>query len=155
MMLTGGTWFRGNLKTSYPKVNPVAMAVPYPRFAGGPNSAGDLYGYGLVVDAHSAHQAAAWKFIAYVASHGTEPFQKAGLFLGDKATVNSSVATSFPNWSTFAAELAHGHYTPRLVNFAQISDIIGRGVDSIIENHQDPASVLSSLQADVAPLLNS
>jgi maltose-binding protein MalE len=106
------------------------------------------------VDAHSTQQAEAWKFIAYVAAHGSEPFQQAGLFLGDKATVNSSIATSFPNWSTFASELAHGHYTPRLVNFAQISDIIGRGVDSIIENHQDPATVLASLQTDVTPLLN-
>jgi ABC-type glycerol-3-phosphate transport system substrate-binding protein len=154
MMLTGGTWYRGVLQTTYPKVNPVGIPVPYPRFAGGPNSAGDLYGYALVVDSHSANQAMAWKFVAYVAAHGTEPFQKAGLFLGDKATVNSPVTKSYPYWSTFAAELAHGHYTPRLVNFAQISDIIGRGVDSIIENHQDPATVLASLQADVTPLLN-
>jgi ABC-type glycerol-3-phosphate transport system substrate-binding protein len=155
MMLTGGTWYRGNLTTTYAKVNPSAIAVPYPRFAGGPDVAGDLYGYGLVVDAHSTNQAAAWKFIDFLAARGLGPFQKAGLFLGDKATVNSSVAKAFPNWSTFAEELAHGHYAPRLVNFAQISDIIGRGIDSIIENHQDPASVLPSLQSDVTPLLNS
>jgi multiple sugar transport system substrate-binding protein len=155
MMLTGGTWYRSVLSSTYQKVNAVATAVPYPRFAGGSNSAGDLYGSGLVVDAHSAHQALAWKFVAFMLSHGSAYFQKAGIFLGDKATVNSSVATSFPNWSTFAAELAHGHYAPRLNNFAQIADIVGRGIDSVIENHQDPATVLSSLQTDVTPLLNS
>ncbi len=153
MMLTGGTWFRGSLAGT--KTNAVAEAVPYPRFAGGVNSAGDLYGYGLVVDAHSTHQAEAWKFISFMLSHGSDYFKTAGLFIGDKATVNSPVATASPNWPTFASEIAHGHYTPRLTNFAQIADIVGRGVDSIIENHQDPASVLASLQTDVAPLLNS
>src|SRR5690606_7039550 len=53
MMLTGGSWFRGSLNAS--EVGDDAIPVPYPRFEGGPDVSGDLYGYGLAVGAQSAH----------------------------------------------------------------------------------------------------
>jgi hypothetical protein len=42
MMLTGGSWFRGNLPGT--KVGEHAIPVPYPRFEGGTDVAGDLLG---------------------------------------------------------------------------------------------------------------
>lgn len=155
MIVDAGTWFRPYMQQQYAKVNAVAQAVPYPRFRGGPNTAGDLYGYGLVVDAHSAHQADAWQFIHFMLSHGADYFQKTGIYLGDKATLTSKVARSFPNWNVFASELARGQYAPRLVHFAEVSDIVGRAVDSIILNHQDPKQTLSSVQSQITSLLNS
>src|SRR5215213_11320609 len=84
MMLTGGSWYRGTLLES--KIGEAAIPVPFPRFEGGPDVAGDLYGYGLTVSANSAHPAEAWKFIAFLSDHGTDYFENEGLFLGDIAT---------------------------------------------------------------------
>lgn len=153
MMLTGGSWYRGTLVTS--KVGKSAIPVPYPRFQGGPDVAGDLYGYGITVSAHSKHQTEAWKFIAFLSSHGTDYFQSEGLFIGDKATANSSVAAQYPHWSTFQSELAKGQYQPLLVHGNEISDIIGRTMDTIVLSQKDPKTALASAQSQVSSLLNS
>jgi multiple sugar transport system substrate-binding protein len=154
MMLTGGSWFRGNLEGT--KVGDNAMPVPYPRFEGGPDVAGDLYGYGLTVNASSEHQAEAWKFVAELAAHGTDYFENAaGLFLGDTATAESSAAAEYPNWDVFQEELARGQYPPRLYQFNEIGDIVGRTVDAIIRSGEDPQAALEAAQSQVTPLLNS
>ncbi len=152
MMLTGGSWYQGTLAGT--EVGEHAIPVPYPRFEGGPDVAGDLYGYGLTVTAASDHPTEAWKFIAYLAAHGTEYFENAGgLFLGDKATAES-VAAEFPNWSTFQQELARGQYPPRLYQFNEIADIVGRTVDAIVRSGEDPKAALESAQSRITPLLN-
>ena len=154
MMLTGGSWYAGTLAES--KVGEYAMPVPYPRFEGGPDVAGDVYGYGLTVNAHSAHPSEAWKFIGFLASHGTDYFERAGgLFIGDKATAEGDATAKFPHWSTFQEELSHGQYAPRLYQFNQISDIVGRTVDAIVRSGEDPKAALESAQSQVTPLLNS
>lgn len=153
MMLTGGSWYWGTLEgTPHGKYG---IAVPYPRFQGGPDVAGDLYGYGLTVDAHSAHQADAWKFIAFLAAHGKDYFQNEGLFTGDVATANSSVAAHFHSWSTFRHELARGQYPPSLYHYNEIADIVGRTLDTVVLSHQDPQAALASAQSRVSSLLNS
>jgi multiple sugar transport system substrate-binding protein len=153
MMVTGGSWYRGTLATS--KVGQNAIPVPYPRFKGGPDVAGDLYGYGIAVSAHSKHQTEAWKFVAYLTSHGADYFETEGLFIGDKATSEGSVAAKYPHWSTFQNELARGHYQPLLVHGNEISDIVGRTLDTVILSNQDPKSALSAAESQVTPLLNS
>jgi multiple sugar transport system substrate-binding protein len=154
MMLTGGSWYRGTLLES--KVGEAAIPVPFPRFEGGPDVAGDLYGYGLTVSANSQHQAEAWKFVGMLASHGTDYFEKAeGLFIGDKATADSDVAAEYPHWSTFQDELARGQYPPLLYQFNEIGDIVGRTADAIIRSGDDPKAALEAAQAQVTPLLNS
>ncbi len=153
MMLTGGSWYRGTLDTS--KVGKNAIPVPYPRFEGGPDIAGDLYGYGLTVSAKSAHQPEAWKFVAFLSSHGTDYFENEGLFIGDKATADSDVAAKSPNWDVFQKELARGKYPPSLYHFNEISDIVGRTVDAIVRSGDDAKTSLQNAQSSVTPLLNS
>ena len=154
MMLTGGSWYRGTLLDS--KVGEDAIPVPYPRFEGGPDTAGDLYGYGLTVNANSAHPSEAWKFVAFLAAHGTDYFKRAdGLFIGDKATAEGSAAAEYPHWNVFQEELSRGHYAPQLDHFNEISDIVGRTVDAIVRSGEDPKSSLESAQSQVTPLLNT
>lgn len=154
MMLTGGSWYNGTLAGT--DMEGVAVPVPYPRFEGGPDIAADLYGYGLTVGAQSAHQAEAWKFVAFLAGHGTEYFERAaGLFLGDLETSESEIAAEFPHWDVFQTELAHGQYAPRLDHFNEIADIVGRTVDAIVRSGEEPTAALESAQSRVAPLLNS
>jgi multiple sugar transport system substrate-binding protein len=154
MMLTGGSWYRGTLVES--KVGEFAVPVPYPRFEGGPDVGGDLYGYGLTVSANSQHPGEAWKFVATLADHGTDYFEQAeGLFIGDVATAKSSAAAEYPNWSIFQEELAHGLYPPRLYQFNEIGDIVGRTIDSIVRSGEDATAALEAAQSQVTPLLNS
>jgi multiple sugar transport system substrate-binding protein len=153
MMLTGGSWYRGTLDTA--KVGKYAKPVPYPRFDGGPDVAGDLYGYGLTVSAKSAHQAEAWKFVDFLTSHGTDYFENEGLFIGDKATADSDATAKYPNWDVFEAELAHGKYPASLNHFNEISDIVGRTLDSIVRSGADPKASLQDAQSRVGSLLNS
>lgn len=154
IMLTGGSWYTGTLAGT--ELEGVAVPMPYPRFEGGPDVAADLYGYGLTVGAQSAHPAEAWKFVAFLAGHGTEYFERAnGLFLGDLATSESEIAAAFPHWETFQTELAHGQYGPRLDHFNEIADIVGRTVDAIVRSGEEPKAALDSAQSRVVPLLNS
>jgi ABC-type glycerol-3-phosphate transport system substrate-binding protein len=153
MMLTGGSWYRGTLEGS--EVGEHAIPVPYPRFEGGPDIAGDVYGYGLTVGASSQNPAEAWKFIGFLTSHGTDYFEAGGLFIGDAATAESDVAAESPNWDVFQAELAAGQYAPRLYQSNEISDIVGRTLDAVVRSADDPLVALEDAQARVTPLLNS
>ena len=154
MMLTGGSWYRGTLVES--EIGEVAVPVPYPRFEDGPDVGGDLYGYGLTVSANSQHPAEAWKFVATLVGHGTDYFEQAeGLFIGDLATAESSAAAEYPNWSVFQEELAHGQYPPRLYQFNEIGDIVGRTIDSIVRSGEDATAALEAAQSQVTPLLNT
>jgi multiple sugar transport system substrate-binding protein len=153
MMLTGGSWYRGTLEGT--DVGKVAVPAPYPRFEGGPDIAGDVYGYGLTVGASSQNPAEAWKFIAFLTSHGTDYFKAGGLFIGDKETAEGDVAAEFPNWDVFQAELAHGQYAPRLYQSNEISDIVGRTLDAIVRSNEDPKAALEAAQSQVTPLLHS
>ena len=112
MMLTGGSWFRGSLDAS--DVGEFAIPTPYPRFEDGADVSGDLYGYGWGVLAASEHPAEAWRFVAFLGSHGLDYFTNGGLFIGDAATAESEEAAENPDWSVFQEELAKGHYHPRL-----------------------------------------
>src|SRR5215211_6180754 len=143
MMLTGGSWYRGTLEPL--DVGKYAIPVPFPRFEGGPDVAGDLYGYGMTVGAQSAHPAEAWKFIAFLSDHGTDYFENEGLFLGDKATTESDAVDEFPNWSTFEDELARGHYPPLLYQFNEIGDIVGRTLDAIVRSNEDPKASMEAV----------
>lgn len=154
MMVTGGSWYAGTLADS--KVGEFAMPVPYPRFEDGPDIGGAVYGYGLTVQASSSNQAEAWKFIAYLASQGDTYFEQAGgLFLGDVATAEGEATAEFPNWSTFQDELGKGKYSPRLTQFNEISDIVGRTVDAVVRSGEDVTAALESAQSRVNSLLNS
>jgi len=153
MMVTGGSWYRGTLEGT--EVGKTAVPVPYPRFEGGPDVSGDLYGYGMTVSAHSANPAEAWKFIAFLTSHGTDYFTNEGLFIGDKATAESDAAAQYPNWNVFQDELSKGKYPPSLYQFNEIGDIVGRTLDAIVRGGEDPKASLESAQSQVTPLLNS
>ncbi|MBA3449698.1 MAG: extracellular solute-binding protein [Chloroflexia bacterium] len=153
MMLTGGSWYQGNLEGT--EVGEYAIPVPYPRFEGGPDVAGDVYGYGLTVGASSQHPAEAWKFVGFLAAHGTDYFEAGGLFIGDKETAEGDVAAEFPNWDTFQAELAAGQYAPRLYQSNEISDIVGRTLDAVVRSNEEPMAALEAAQSRVTSLLNS
>ena len=153
MMLTGGSWYRGTLEPL--DVGKYAIPVPFPRFEGGPDVAGDLYGYGMTVGAQSAHPAEAWKFIAFLSDHGTDYFENEGLFLGDIATTESDAVDQYPNWSTFQDELARGHYPPLLYQFNEIGDIVGRTLDAIVRSNEDPKASMEAAQSRVSSLLNT
>lgn len=153
MMFTGGSWFRGSLNAS--AVGDDAVPAPYPRFEGGPDVSGDLYGYGLAVGAQSPHTAEAWKFVAFLGSHGMDYFEAGGLFIGDLATAESDVAAQNPDWSVFQEELSRGYYHPRLVNYNEIADIVGRAFDAVVRANEDPEATFAAAQSRVSSLLNS
>ena len=153
MMLTGGSWFRGSLNAS--DVGEFAIPTPYPRFEDGADVSGDLYGYGLGVLAASEHPAEAWRFVAFLGSHGLDYFTNGGLFIGDVATAESEEAAANPDWSVFQEELAKGYYHPRLVNYNEIGDIVGRAFDAVVRAGQDPTTEFEAAQSRVSSLLNT
>lgn len=153
MMFTGGSWFRGSLNAS--SVGDDAVPAPYPRFEGGPDISGDLYGYGLAVGAASQYPAEAWTFIAFLGAHGMDYFEAGGLFIGDIATAESDLAAQNPDWSVFQEELSRGHYHPRLVNYNEIADIVGRAFDAVVRANEDPEAAFGAAQSRVSSLLNS
>ena len=81
--------------------------------------------------------------------------QGEGLFIGDTETAEKRAAAEYPNWSTFKDELGKGQYPPRLYQFNEIGDIVGRTADAIIRSGEDAKAALEAAQSQVTPLLNT
>lgn len=153
MTNVGGSWFISILQQQYPKVYQSYMVGPEPHFAGGPNVGADLYGFGLFVSKSSAHQAQAWQFARFLADNGDAYFTDAGIWLGGKATLNSSVTSKLPHWSLFKATFAQGNFLPPVLQYTQISTIVERAIERSVLNGQSARQSLDQAQQEVQPLM--
>ena len=153
MTNVGGSWFTSILQQTYPKVYKSYMVGPEPRFPGGPNVGADLYGFGLFVTKASQHQQQAWQFARFLADNGASYFTDAGIWLGDKATLDSPVTNSLPHWNIFKSSFAQGNFLPPVLNYNQLSTIMERAVERAVLNGQSAKQSLDQAQQEAQPLM--
>jgi multiple sugar transport system substrate-binding protein len=149
----GGTFEVSVLQQDFPQVYKHYTVGPWPRFANGPDSGADLYGFGLYVSKTSQYQVEAWKFARYLADNGDTYFKDAGLWLGDNATLNGPVTGDFPHWAVFKAAFGSGVFLPPLTHFTQITDIIERAIQQCVLNGQSGQASLDQAQSEIQPLM--
>jgi len=153
MTNVGGSWYISILQQQYPKVYQSYMVGPEPRFSGGPNVGADLYGFGLFVGKSSQHQQQAWQFARFLADNGDSYFSDAGIWLGDKATLNSSVTRSLPHWNIFKTTFAQGNFLPPVLHYNELSTIMERAVERTVLSGQSAKQSLDQAQQEAQSLM--
>jgi multiple sugar transport system substrate-binding protein len=128
MMGSAGSWFLPLLKEQYPDVSPNTRVIPYPRFAGGPDIASDVYGYAWMVNAKSANPKVAERFVEFMSSHQRD-YIGIGIFQPRLGWFDTPEARNYPYFNLWVSELSKGNYTPRVTRWEEASAVIGRMIE--------------------------
>ncbi len=130
--------------------------MPFPSATGTPAAA--LGGDDLVINAKSAHQAAAWKFIQFL----TTPQQQVARAVptGDAPAVQAAYTGSagsdlFAKASYFKQALPLFKVTanrPVTPNWPQMSTFLQTMLSSVLSNQSSPSAALSSVSSQIKPL---
>ena len=149
----GGTATIDALQSLFPKVYANYAVGEEPTFVGGPQVGGDMFGFGLYVPKASKNQAAAWQFASFLEANSADYFTKAGIWLGDNATLNSSATASFPHWDVFATGFKTGNFLPAINHYNEVSAAIEKAIEAVVLNGTSAQSALDQAQKTVVPLL--
>jgi multiple sugar transport system substrate-binding protein len=129
--------------------------IPFPSASGSPQAS--LGGDDLAVNAHSTHQAAAWKLIQFLTSDSTQITR--AISAGDPPSVQSAYnATLFAKAPYYKQEQAVFKYaTPRPVTpvYPQISSELQTMISSVLSGQQAPSSALSATAPTVKQLAST
>ncbi len=126
---------------------------PLPRFADAKVDSGyDAYAYYMMVNARSAPavQKAAWKLARLYVEHAVQLFAGAGLFVPREDVM---AKTGDPDSQVFLAELKKAVFAPRVVGFNQVTDVLVRARNSMIQGGQPVAAVLPQENDDLNAVL--
>ena len=129
--------------------------IPFPSSSGSPQAS--LGGDDLAVNAHSTHQAAAWKLIQFLTSDSTQITR--AISAGDPPSVQSAYnSTLFAKAPYYKQEQAVFKYaTPRPVTpvYPQISSELQTMISSVLSGQQTPSSALSATAPTVKQLAST
>jgi ABC-type glycerol-3-phosphate transport system substrate-binding protein len=127
--------------------------MPLPRWADARNDNGyDAYAYYMMVNRRSdpAVQKAGWKFARAFTDHAVQLFKGAGLFVPRQDVID---LTGDANSQVFLTELKEATFSPRVVGFTQIADVLVRGRDRMVQGEEPVASVLPEVNEQVNTLM--
>jgi multiple sugar transport system substrate-binding protein len=129
--------------------------IPFPSTSGSPQAS--LGGDDLAINAHSTHQAAAWKLIQFLTSDSTQITR--AISAGDPPSVQSAYsATLFAKAPYYKQEQAVFKYaTPRPVTpvYPQISSELQTMISSVLSGQQAPSAALSATAPTVKQLAST
>jgi multiple sugar transport system substrate-binding protein len=154
MQLTG-PWTLGQLAgmnfTDY-RVMPIPMGTRSATSIGGENL--------FMMKSNPTHQQAAWEFMEYVLSADFQTEWAVGtgylpvnLKARDRATYRDYVAKT-PAIQVFLNQAKHGRSRPIEPGYSQISENLGRAIESVLMNTSSPQAALETAQARLNLSLN-
>jgi multiple sugar transport system substrate-binding protein len=151
-----GLWYRGYISTAAPKIYDHGnglMFLPFPRFKGGKDIGGTLYGYAWTVSAHSQHSKEAWQFVKFLSDNSTMGYLAFGIIQPKAAMLNNPKAMANPDVALALRELAAG------ANYAaipdQVSTIIYSAVTRTILDKVDAKTSLDQAAQELNSLIPS
>ena len=152
-MIFGGPWALAAIRSINPDAN-LAVA-PLPVFEGGERTT-TLYAWAWFVNANApeANQAAAWKFIDYVTQQQQTWWDEAGFIQPRAGTADDGTEiTEYrlqqePLLEVFLNDFQYGEYQARSINYNEISSILTRVFNRIMEG-EDVELVLEQAQTAV------
>ncbi|HEX3349938.1 MAG TPA: extracellular solute-binding protein [Acetobacteraceae bacterium] len=126
---------------------------PVPRFADGKSDEGfDAYAYYMMVNARSspAVQKASWEFVRMFTDHAVDLFKGAGLFVPRK---DVAPLANDPDSLVFLNELKKAKFSPRVVGYNQVLDVLMRGRDRMVQGGEPVANVIPTVNNDMNGVL--
>lgn len=149
--LTGGTWYWGvldNYSVSREDVTPMR----YPRFQGGEDIGGIVYGYCLYVSKQAKNKEWSWKWLDYYLSH-----PEAHIVHGNyqpRKTLDPSLADKYvPNNDVFGYERSHGATILASTGFNEVQDAVGEAVSRVVFRGVSNEESLRILQGEIESIL--
>ncbi len=133
------------------------MVIPYPRWqnatAVAPNH---YYGHYYMVNSQAsrAKQAAAWKLIAYMLSHGEEYLDKVALVQPTRTLFDSAVFKAMPYSNVFASDLAKASVVYYGSNSLLLNNLVKEAVESVMLQNTTPEKALETLRAKAQEALD-
>jgi ABC-type glycerol-3-phosphate transport system substrate-binding protein len=149
--LTGGTWYWGVLD-EYSVAREDVEPFPYPRFQGGENIGGPVYGYSTFVASQSENQEAAWEWVNFFLSR-PEEFIVHGLFQPRETLDEDLVAESIADSEVFLSELESGAPLLASPHFNEVQDAVGQAVSSVVFEGVDPEAAIERLRTEAQSIL--
>jgi len=133
------------------------MVVPFPVFE---DAVKDVpcayYGHYYMVNGQKPleNQKMAWKFIAYMLSHGEEYLTKVNIVLPTIKLMESETYKSMPYSKVFADDMAKGHVVYYGESSAKIQSHIREAVESVMLAGVSPEDALQTLRRKVQEVLD-
>ena len=133
------------------------MVVPFPVFE---DAVKDVpcayYGHYYMVNGQKPleNQKMAWKFIAYMLSHGEEYLTKVNIVLPTIKLMESETYKSMPYSKVFADDMAKGHVVYYGESSAKIQSHIREAVESVMLAGVSPEDALETLKRKVQEVLD-
>jgi multiple sugar transport system substrate-binding protein len=132
------------------------MIIPFPVWKNAVNNyASNTYAHYYMVNAESTSekQQWAWKFIAYMLSHGEEYLLNCGLVQPTKELMASEAYETLPYGEVFAADIARAKSQPLNVANPQIEQALREAIESVMLSGVTPEQALQALRQKVNEIL--
>lgn len=133
------------------------MVVPFPVFEDAVKDvASCYYGHYYMVNAQSSRekQDAAWKFIAYMLSHGEEYLKEVNIIQPTKVLLNSDTYRNMPYSDVFTKDFDRGHIVYYGSASAEFQTLVRGAVESVMLSGETPEKALATLKRAAQELLD-
>ncbi|MEA1939677.1 MAG: extracellular solute-binding protein [Candidatus Caldatribacteriota bacterium] len=133
------------------------MVIPFPIFE---NAVKDVpaayYGHYYMVNGQKPEEnkKMAWKFIAYMLSHGEEYLTKVNIVQPTNQLMESKTFKSMPYSKVFTDDMSKGHVVYYGENSAEIQSFIREAVESVMLAGSSPEDSLNTLRRKVQEILD-
>lgn len=149
--LTGGTWYWGVLD-EYSVQREEVMPIKYPRFEGGKDIGGIVYGYSVFVTKQAKNKEWAWKWLDFLESR-PEEYIVHGYYQPRKSLDPALADQYIPNNDVFGAERSAGAAILASPQVSEIQDAVGEAVSRVIFQGMSNEEALQLLKDDVEMIL--
>lgn len=132
------------------------MVIPYPVFKGGKDVANTYYFQYYMVNSQipEAEQEEAWKFVAFMLSHGDMYLDKVALTQPTKATMEGELFKSMPYSDVFKKDLGRSHVVYHSGFSWRVNELIKAAIEEVMMNKADPAAATAKLKKEVQALVD-
>jgi multiple sugar transport system substrate-binding protein len=155
------TWSVGAPGYSDPSISKVVgkTGIALAPVAKGVKQTYGVGGWGLAInaDVDDKQKEAAWTFIKWLVSkpvHKEFNLMGAGSFMRRSQMTDADLLAKFDFLPVIAETYEHGNgeYRPRIPQYPQIQDILGKAVNSVLAGAAEPKAALDEAQASAAKL---
>ncbi|HKL85230.1 MAG TPA: ABC transporter substrate-binding protein, partial [Treponemataceae bacterium] len=132
------------------------MVIPYPTFKGGKVTPNTYYGHYYMVNSQvsAARQAASWKLIAYMLSHGEEYLNKVALVQPTKTLFDSATFKNMPFSNVFKSDLEKANVVYYGASSLLINNMVKEAIESVMLQKTAPEKAVATLRTKVQQALD-
>jgi len=132
------------------------MVIPYPVFQGGKDIANPYYFQYYMVSSQipAREQEEAWKFVAYMLSHGDDYLEKVALTQPTKAVFDGAKFKAMPFSDVFRKDLARANVVYFSGYSWRVNELIKAAIEDVMMNKVEPRAAYLKLKKEVKALVD-